>query len=135
MEPKSFNRPIFIDVDNTLVRPATEEEKEKATVYIQSKADKQEQEYVVHKKHIWYAINAYHRGKQIFVWSGNGAEWAKTVCEALHIENYVTAYMTKPEYCVDDFHPKAWLKCFYIPKGWSDFNSYLNEIKLEEGEE
>ena len=134
MKTKSFNRPIFIDVDNTLVRPATEEEKQRSTIHIQSKADKEPKEYVVNLKHVWYALNAYHRGKQIFVWSGNGAEWAEIVCKELNLDKYVTGYMTKPEYCVDDYHPKAWLKCFYIPKGWADANTYFNEINFGEKE-
>lgn len=72
-------------------------------------------DFQVHTKHV-QKIKDYHlMGFKVFVWSTSGYEWAKTVVEALNLEEYVDFVMCKPHRIFDDcIEIKDTLKHGYI---------------------
>jgi hypothetical protein len=56
----------------------------------------------IHKKHVRFLRHCYLRGDHIEVWSKNGFAWAKTVVEALELQDYVHIARAKPTRHIDD---------------------------------
>lgn len=48
-------------------------------------------------------------GYGIVAWSATGAEWAKAVFTAVGLDEYVTIYLTKPRYYLDDVECTEWM--------------------------
>ena len=63
----------------------------------------------IHKKHIQFLKDSFHRGYYIVVWSGNGKAWCDAVVEALGIKDYVHNTMTKPIKILDDLPCEKWM--------------------------
>ena len=52
----------------------------------------------------------YESGHIVVVWSASGVRWAKAVCKALEIDDYVHLKMSKPAIFIDDKKdPKSWM--------------------------
>lgn len=55
-----------------------------------------------HERHIKLLKDFKSRGYSIVVWSAGGAKWARTVVDALELQNFVDICMSKPLKYVDD---------------------------------
>ncbi len=64
---------------------------------------------VPNKKNIKLLIKFYKLGYEICVWSKTGKSWALAVCERLGVNEYVSFYLTKPDFLIDDMEPSKWL--------------------------
>lgn len=74
------------------------------------------------------------RGHGLVVWSKGGYEWAHAVTKALKLEEFFEkdklVVLSKPEWLLDDKHPKLWLPNHVNP------NPHLDaDEEDEEGEE
>lgn len=59
----------------------------------------------VHHKHVERLKNHKIWGNTVVVWSKSGHKWAKSVVEALQLNEYVDLVITKPSYVYDDKMP------------------------------
>lgn len=81
--------------------------------------------YVVHSQHVKLLKDHKARGFKVVIWSHNGGPYAKSVAEALQLEDYVDFVMSKPTKICDDLTPNEFLPdSIYIKD-----NAYLNFIK------
>lgn len=64
---------------------------------------------VLNQKNVNLVKKFYKLGFKIVVWSQTGYDWAKAVAEAVGLSEYVTLYMTKPRYHVDDLPSSVWM--------------------------
>lgn len=88
------DRIVFFDCDDTLIL-WNKVDLDLPTVIINGR------EFQVHTKHL-QKIHDYHvMGFTIFIWSNSGYKWAKTVAEALKVEDKIIA-MCKPHRVFDD---------------------------------
>jgi hypothetical protein len=94
------------DVDETLV---LERPKPGCNVEILNPYTDVNEYRLVHEKHVKLLKHMYGRGRFIIVWSGNGAEWAEAVVDALDIRKHVHLVMTKPICFVDDMPAEQWM--------------------------
>lgn len=88
------DRVIMFDCDDTLIL-WKKHDLDLPTVIINGR------EFQVHKPHLQKILDYHVMGFQIFVWSNSGYKWAKTVTEALNIQDKVVA-MCKPHRVFDD---------------------------------
>lgn len=65
---------------------------------------------VPNKKHINLLVKFYKLGYFTIAWSRTGGDWAKAVCEAVGVSEYVNLYMAKPLFLADDRHPDEWVQ-------------------------
>lgn len=102
------NEPIaYYDVDGTLIEHH----------YVPTQSDKEGRDYInvvdpyqpgvtcclkINKKHTNLLTQHYKRGYAVVVWSAAGARWAKTIVEALNLQDSVNVCITKPHVAVDD---------------------------------
>lgn len=87
---------MFIDVDDTLVlwRPVRPDD---WTICLPNYGD-----VAVHEGHVNSLKQHHARGHTVVVWSQGGAAWARSVVEALGLEDYVDLVMSKPRWFYDD---------------------------------
>lgn len=64
---------------------------------------------VPHRKNINLLIKFYKLGYDVYVWSKTGKSWAKAVVEALELEPYVEACLSKPDFYLDDKGALDWV--------------------------
>ena len=100
----------YIDVDDTLIMWTRPDENtldsDKVIVTTRGVSDT----FVVNHHNIEYLKKLAIRGHAIIVWSAGGSCWANAVIEALELEKYVFAVLTKPTYFVDDVkNPKEFM--------------------------
>jgi phosphoglycolate phosphatase-like HAD superfamily hydrolase len=70
-----------------------------------------EQVYVTpHTGHIDLLKEMKGRERFIVVWSAAGAQWARTIIEALELQSYVDVIITKPHGYVDDQKAEQFMK-------------------------
>lgn len=115
MNINKHERPIMIDVDETLVLHATY--KYDGTI---AKVEKVAvDDPLDSSKKIWLTPHAamirllreeHARGGQIWVWSRGGTQWAVNVIKALKLEDLVYEVMTKPMVYFDDKPVEEWLQ-------------------------
>lgn len=88
---------VYFDVDNTLVYSVTE-----FPFAVGTKVSIGGRTWVIEDVHV-DAIRDFHaRGHTIILWSAGGSEWCQAVAEALDIEDYVWACLSKPTWYFDD---------------------------------
>jgi FMN phosphatase YigB (HAD superfamily) len=102
------DKAAFWDVDDTLIMYDWPEDKAHEVVMI---GVTPEDKIAVwpHKEHIKRLTSFKARGQSVVVWSQGGWYWAKTVVEALGIQDYVDVVMTKPRWYFDDLASHHWL--------------------------
>ena len=106
---------IMIDIDDTLIMwDSPNHPHEMMTAEDQIKYNKEDLVHILdpytkdnwyfrkHNKHIEFLKTCKAQGYQVIVWSGGGAKWAKTVTEALGLQEFVDVTMVKPIKFVDD---------------------------------
>lgn len=99
---------VLCDVDDTLVlwdRSSLQNHPVITTVF------KREEpiELVVNTKNVKTVEKLYKLGYNIVIWSHSGADWAEHVAKLIGIEKYVSAYMDKPKYYLDDADAATWM--------------------------
>lgn len=99
------SRSVFFDVDNTLVFSLRERPHEVTNEITKIKGRK----FWVHIPHREIIKDFKARGHTVIVWSQGGWEWAKSVVEALQLEEYVDVIMSKPDWYFDDKGSGDWL--------------------------
>lgn len=102
---------VFFDVDDTLVMWSWPEQKDNETIVISAAEEPALHNIRVwpHKEHANRLKQFKARGQSVVVWSQGGWAWAKAVVEALGLQLYVDAIMTKPKWIFDDLPASAWL--------------------------
>jgi len=98
---------IFIDCDDTLVMWESKyiNEDHTNTIIVSDPISGFSQALVPHDVHIKYLKDAKVKNKNtIVVWSAGGWEWAKSVVNALELNDFVDAVMEKPTMYIDDLH-------------------------------
>lgn len=92
----------YFDVDDTLImwnRPDdTVPDSDKVRVTTRDITDV----FTINHHNIDYLKKLSARGHAIVVWSAGGVDWANAVVEALELQDYVGAVLSKPTYFVDD---------------------------------
>lgn len=92
----------YVDIDDTLITWSRPDENtlegDKVIITTRGISDV----FVVNHYNIEYLKKLAIRGHAIVVWSAGGSCWAKAVVEALNLEKYVFAVLSKPTYFVDD---------------------------------
>lgn len=109
--PKSdgvFERPtLFVDVDDTLLLHDLSEYPNKPRINISCNG--RDFVGIPHEKNINMLIKFYKLGYEITVWSKTGKEWAREVSFMLNVNRYVTTYLKKPDFIMDDKAPSEWI--------------------------
>jgi hypothetical protein len=62
-----------------------------------------------HFEHIERLKQHHKDGCEIVLWSAAGSEWPRIVAKALGIQQFVSAFHSKPVYFYDDLEAKEWL--------------------------
>lgn len=62
------------------------------------------------QKNINLLVKLYKLDYTIVAWSRTGSDWARAVCQKLDIDKYVSLYMTKPMFYIDDVPADGWMK-------------------------
>lgn len=98
---------VGFDVDGTLIRPATREDKTDESMYPNGRllhifADNTSKYYLVHTEHVELLKSYRKRGFYVIVWSANGHDHAGRIVRALNLEDSVDLVMTKCMKHVDD---------------------------------
>lgn len=72
---------------------------------------------VPNTKNINLLIKFYKLGYDVILWSKTGASWAKAVGEALDLGQYVSYYLSKPDFILDDREVSQWMgpRCYRDP--------------------
>ncbi len=89
---------VYCDVDNTIVRQATDEDSHS----IRIEAPGFEQRCALRMLTIRELTREFEKGNSIVVWSARGYDWAEAVVKALGLEQYVAAVASKPSKYFDD---------------------------------
>ena len=100
-------RALYVDVDDTLLL----HDKSQYPDYQHITVGCNGREFVgvAHAKNIKLLIKFWKLGYEVYVWSKTGKSWAEAVCRALSLEMYVSAYLTKPDFYMDDKGANEWL--------------------------
>lgn len=93
---------IAFDVDDTLIMWDCSETPAVDTMMIKCPYDGSSRQFRPHKEHITFLKKCFGRDIKVIVWSSGGYLWAKTVVEALGLQDCVDLIMTKPNKLVDD---------------------------------
>jgi phosphoserine phosphatase len=62
-----------------------------------------------HAAHVELIKKFWGLGYDIYIWSKTGKEWAEAVARKLGLRKYVTSYLTKPDYYMDDHPAEQWM--------------------------
>lgn len=100
-------RALFVDVDDTLLMHTFNENycsrtisiKLNGRVFVGSPND----------TNIAMLKKFYNLGYDVYVWSRTGESWAKAVSKKLKLQAYVKAYLTKPDFYLDDKEVANWI--------------------------
>lgn len=89
---------VFVDVDHTLILYEFDlfNVDHESIIYVNGAY------YLPHKKHIEKLKQFKNREQTVVVWSQSGYKWARTIVEALKLEDYVDVVMAKPRWFIDD---------------------------------
>jgi hypothetical protein len=97
---------VYFDVDSTLVFTSQETPKD---ISCYQPVEIGGRRFYIHVPHVEHLKDFYARGHNVIVWSQGGALWARMVVQALDVERYVTACLSKPQWVFDDKPVEAWL--------------------------
>lgn len=101
-------RTIFSDVDGTLIVHGPKKGAMTVDVY-----DPEAKKFVtmgINRSMVKLVREEKARGAFIVAWSRGGYQWAKSVINALNLENHVDLVMTKPVAYFDDLPAQEWLE-------------------------
>lgn len=93
---------VVCDVDYTLIRPTTKNDRHLSCVEIINPNSGLATYYTVHHQHVELLRRYKGRGFYITVWSANGSAHAESVVKALDLEDVVDEVKTKPFKHIDD---------------------------------
>ena len=115
MNVNKHERPIFCDIDETLVLHGDYKHSGSIAsvpkIAVDDPLDSSKKIWVTpHAAMIRLLEEEHYRGAQIWVWSRGGAHWAANVIKALKIEHLVHEVMTKPLVYFDDKPAQDWLQ-------------------------
>jgi hypothetical protein len=110
-------RTLYVDVDDTLLlHDLSEHRWDTFAGPVEVECNGRVFEGVPHQKNIKLLIKFYKLGYDIIVWSKTGKTWAEEVCKTLNIGQYVSTYLTKPDFYLDDKPVGDWIG----PRIWRD---------------
>jgi len=100
---------VCFDVDDTLIY--WDDDKVPKDVYssISFKFRGRDLKRSIISKHVNELRLQKESGSTIIVWSKSGVEWAKTIIQAIGLEDYVDLVMPKPDRIYDDKDPSEWM--------------------------
>lgn len=102
----------YIDVDDTLVVYNSPKFYSATASTVDYKNGKVY--FVRNQNNIDLLKHFYSLGYDILVWSKTGADWARLVCESIKVDKFVSAYLTKPTFYIDDKDVEEWIG----PREW-----------------
>lgn len=82
--------------------------------------------YIRNDKNINTIKKFYKLGYTIIAWSKTGSDWAERVCKHLDIDKYISCYLTKPTYYLDDKDVNEWIG----PRIWRDADGKRHKEKF-----
>ena len=98
---------VFFDVDDTILEWKSCNPGDQGSIITTNNGQ------VFHKRAISPNIEAlkshFLAGHIVVVWSAGGSTWAKTVIEALRLQDYVNVILNKPDFYYDDKDASHWL--------------------------
>lgn len=102
---------VYCDVDDTLIMWDYSKHKEELKDSDAVTITFYDHDSYVYKnqKNINLLIKLAKMNYGIVLWSQTGAEYAEVVARKLGIDEFVTLYMTKPRYHIDDLPSSAWM--------------------------
>ena len=123
-QPLFLPRPIYVDVDDTLILYNTPSDYPGATVTIEEcklyDGGSVERTFAVNTVLIEMVCKHKSEGCSVIVWSAGGSSWALMVVKALGLEEVVDAVTAKPDTIYDDWKPADWMPepRYPLPPGW-----------------
>lgn len=108
-ERPEFKKPVFFDCDDTLVLWNTSKYNETAPAVCSEFFPPDYITLIPHQKNINLLKKFAKLNYEVIVWSQTGSDWAREVVDILNIKKYVSGYMTKPRFYVDDLPCTAWM--------------------------
>lgn len=103
---------LYVDIDDTIAMSDLSEYSEEDRVTLNY--ENGPVVIVANKKNINLAIYFYKLGYTIIFWSLTGSTWARAVCESLELDKIASAYLTKPNFYMDDKEVTEWIG----PRRW-----------------
>lgn len=100
---------VMCDVDDTLVMHDVSKYPGQETVGIDDPITGKKIHLVINKPMVRLVKEEIRRGRQVFVWSRGGYEWATAVVTALGLDTYPIIVMDKPLVYFDDKDCQEWL--------------------------
>lgn len=100
-------RTLYVDVDDTLLMHDRSAFVFTSEVTVKCKG--RTFVGVPNKKNINLLVKFYKLGYDVIVWSKTGASWARAVGGVLGINEYVSHYLSKPDFYMDDRDAKDWM--------------------------
>ena len=98
-----FDNPVFIDCDDTLILwDISEFPKESQVVINKDWGEDDPTKIVIHQKNVNLVRKFAKLGYDIIIWSRTGRAWAEAVAKLCGVSKYVSAYMSKPNFYIDD---------------------------------
>lgn len=112
---------VMVDVDDTLVKWSSSYNipHDKA-IQITDQTNNSIVYVTPHEKHINLLKKYKDMNYKVFVWSGGGYRWAKSVIETLQLQNHVDFIMTKPIKYIDDLDCNEWMGSRIYLKDYGD---------------
>lgn len=118
---KSNYKTVCVDVDKTLVFDTMSKhydpERSLLLTYVNGAVS-----ITPHTKNIELVKLFYKLGYEVIVWSKTGSDWAEAVCTEVGLRPYVSTYLTKPMYYIDDEECSKWMgqRRWLKPEGEED---------------
>lgn len=103
---------VLIDVDKTLIRPATKSD----DLFILFNYYNIHQPHVPMHNNIMLLKAQKARGYEVIVHSANGWQWAQEVVEKLQLTDHVDEVATKPLKYIDDKPADEWMQQVFVPE-------------------
>jgi len=105
--PVKSYKMVYCDIDDTLIMWDTSQYKDLHTLIINYGG---EDTYLkINQKNVNLLIKLYKLGYSIVAWSQTGYDWAELVCKELYIDKYISLYLSKPRYHIDDLPSTVWM--------------------------
>lgn len=100
-------RTLYVDIDDTLLMHNLSDYGSLEAIMIE--ANGRQFWGVPNDKNILLVQKFYRLGYDIVAWSKTGKTWAKAVCKALDVAPFVSVYLTKPDFYLDDKPVEYWM--------------------------
>lgn len=113
-------RTLYSDVDDTILMHNLSDYPEEQHVTVTCNG--REFVGVPNVKNLNLLVKFYKLGYDIIIWSKTGASWAKAVGAALNLDQYVTHYLSKPDFILDDRDASQWMgpRCYRDAKSGNE---------------